>query len=164
MAIFEDAKHEVDKLCQYSVTVKGLESGIFHIVDSVYLIINIANYSVTCDRNAAVDYVGCQSCIITIPANCQFFDGRWFTMRSLTQTTNASLTNMKHTTKLELLLKFFDNESISMIQGDTLLENPPKLSLPSFKFYESEIKKAFAKDDKEKLSLEKLARPLKTIA
>ena len=161
MAIFDDAKHDVDKLCSYSVTVKGLESGIFHIADSSYLIINIANYSMTCDRNAAADYTGCKSCIITIPANCQFTDGRWFTMRSLTQTANASLTNMKHTTNLGLLIKFFDNESISMIQGDTLLENPPKLSLPSFKFYESEIKKAFAKDDKEKLSLEKVSDAVK---
>ena len=161
MAIFEDVKHEVDKLCSYSVTVKGLENGIFHISESSYMLINIASYSMTCDRNAAVDYAGCKSCIITIPANCQFTDGHWFTMRSLTQTTNASLTNMKHTTNLGLLIKFFDNESISMIQGDTLLENPPQLSLPSFKFYESEVKKAFAKDDKEKLSLEKVSEAVK---
>ena len=157
MALWSDNRDIVDKLCQYTVTPQGLKSGIYHLAQSTYVMIDVKEYTLSCINDTITHFTGCDSCTISLPKECSFSDGKRYIPRSLTETKHARRTGLQHITNLGLLLKFFDNSSLERIRGDTLLPSPPKLSMPDFKFYKHELENTFAKQDADQLSLERVS-------
>ena len=156
-ALLADNKIAVDESCEYTVVPKALQTGIYHLKDSTYLMINVRNYTLHCVNESVTRFDGCQSCVLSLPRDCSWSDGARFIPRSMTETAHARRSGLKHITNLGLLIKFFDNATLALINGDTLLDQPPKLLLPDFKFYEHELQKTFAKQTQDQLALEQVA-------
>ena len=148
----------VDKLCQYTVTPQGLKSGIYHLVQSTYVTIDVKDeYNLSCIKDTVTHFTGCDSCTISLLKECTFSDGKCYIPQSLTQTKHACRTALQHIMNLGLLLKFFDNSSLERIRGDTLLPSPPKLSMPDFEFYKHELENMFTKQDADQLCLKRVS-------
>ena len=61
MAIFEDNKEQVDQVCKYNFMTNSLETGIYHISQSTFLILGIDNYTIQCGQEEPENFRGCQS-------------------------------------------------------------------------------------------------------
>src|SRR5258706_223109 len=100
MAILRDRKVEINKYCTYSIITNALETGMYHVSKSTYLVMNIAEYMITCNGTEKQTIKGCKSCLISIPANCTLLSEEYFIPKTLTETGDAQTTKQKHTTNL----------------------------------------------------------------
>ena len=162
MAIFRDQKAVVNKLCRYTITKTKQLSGVYYLEKTAYLLINIEEYTLTCNDDPAATQPGCRSCVIQIRPGCTWSNEKWMIPKTLVDSGNRHAA-VKHTTNLGLLLKFFDNSTLekTMIQGDTLFEKAPALALPKFNYFKSDMERMFAEDDREKLNLDKVSEAVR---
>ena len=70
-------------------------------------------------------------------------------------------TKTQHVTNLALLQKFFSNDSLSLLSGDTFLDLPIEVRLPNFTFFEHSINDKLASDSKLKIQMNKAVSALK---
>ena len=157
MAIFQDDKVLVDKICNYTIVTNAIKPNIFPLENSEYLLLNIYNYTLDCLGFQKV-YPGCESCVISIVNNCTLFHKHFVIPSTLSKEAETSI---KHITNIPLLIKFFDPESLKIISGDTTLSESPDITLPDFEYFKHNLTESFAHDEKFKLSLHKTAQKVK---
>jgi len=142
LGIFYDRPQGVDKNCKLKIFTNSLESQIFHLSDSQFLLQNVQDYVLNCPANSS-KIPACDNCIITVPQNCTINVLKYFIAPNFGQNENDTELKTGHSLNLPIMLKFFDEENLRMIKGDSQFPIPPNISLPDFQFYEHETEKDF---------------------
>jgi len=101
---------------------------------------------------------------IELKPNCSITTDSQFIAPTFTHNQGNQSSNVvtRFITNLGILQHFFDNETLKTMNGQTLLIEEPKISLPPFKFFEHKISEKFAQDKKIKIDLEKAAEAVRT--
>jgi len=159
MSIYLDDKSGVKNNCQYMITMHDLKPKVEHLYDNVFLLVNISEITYVCDEQEMIQK-GCTTCTITLKPRCSIRAGAFYIPEALAA--RADEEGIKYVTSLPLLMQFFSNESLQNVNGYTAYLNPPIISIPNFKFYESNLSKSFSEDSRKKVNLERAVQSVKT--
>ena len=162
MAIYLDKPQNIHRLCKYTILMNTLQPHITHLFDNTYMLINITTYTLTC-HNSVEQKSGCKLCTVKIHANCSVQTDKFYIPPTFTTKTNINKTiEHGYITNLPMLMNFFDNETLSILRGDTFLSLPPQINIPPFAFYKNNATKMFAADENVRADLKKAAQSVIT--
>ena len=166
--IFLDNAEGVNVTCKYHIFMNTPASGIFHVRESTYLLLNIPFYQEKCGEIQIGNYgsstrkTGCTACLITISPNCTYEDGKYFVPMSMNSLKPTESKTAKYVTNIPLLAQFFDKNTMNILKGGIMTDLPSEINVPKFNFYKHNISDVLAQDDKLKISLTKAANQVKT--
>lgn len=160
IALFRNDGNLIKQTCKFSIMMHSLEPGLTYLQDSTFLLTRIDQYLLTCNRTKTT-MMGCKLCLVNLKANCSISTEKQYVPPSYMQI-NSNTTSTKHLTNLAVLLNFFGNDTLQLIQGDTLLYEEAQISLPPLRFFEHKINEKVAQDRKLKIDLMKASEAIKT--
>jgi hypothetical protein len=127
IAILDDDTMAINHTCHYQVVSKTPSPLVVHVDEHKYALTGIDSYNVTCAARAGVAtrvMPGCESCMITIPPACSYFDGNYLVYADgpsqdivLDQPGGMSRAfGPRHRLNLALLSKFYAGEHLRQIE------------------------------------------------
>ena len=139
---------------------KGHEPGIFHVQANNFIFVNIEGAQMSCPRGVSTEY-SCKFCVIEVPDNCSATSREGYYLAPLIHTGRVDLTKPSRILNLPLLGNFFNQSSLRLIRGDSLLPELPEVKVPKFKFYADRTNKTFLRPEEEKVELHKAVQAVK---
>ncbi|XP_062574148.1 uncharacterized protein LOC134235987 [Saccostrea cucullata] len=161
MALYSNDVKQVQKLCDFRFITSLLKSNIFEITSTSVLLYNTPTLVLDCPKEQKV-LKGCTFCIIHIPCRCSLSTQSLFYAPRLVDCYNSSSNfSVIHPVNLALLQEFFDDSKLEHVFGDSLFPTLVNMSIPELKFYNHSINQILINDQKDHLSLKKIAKAAK---
>ena len=161
-AIYFEDKTGINETCNYKISMHTMTPQIEHISERTYLLTNISEYTLQCP-NETITRKGCASCLLFLKPHCSLHTSFMFIpANGGPEKFKEDTSSLQHITNLPLLMQFFSNETLQDLKGDSQVFTPPLITLPKFKFYEHNLSKTFAYDEKLKIDLSKASAAVKT--
>ena len=161
MALFANDRNQIKKSCDFRFTQKLLKSQIIELTATSALVYNSKNLILDCPKEQQI-VPGCAFCIIHVPCRCSVSTSTLYFSPRLVNCYNTSVAmTIVHPVNLALLQEFFDDSKLMSIFGDTTFPSPINLSVPEFQIYNHSFSEVIAKDQKDHLSLKKIATAVK---
>jgi len=125
----------ITKLCHFHPRPERLTPNLLPLTYSMILVTNISSLTYTCNRKH-IAAPGCLQCQMTAPCHCSIHTSFAYIPPRLTGCTklDENITTY-HTVNLAVLQSFFDDEHLSSLLGDNLLDQPLSVELPAFHIF-----------------------------
>ena len=105
---------------------------------------------------------GCAFCIMTIPCRCSVTSDNLYLPPRLGEcNNNTNDITILHPVNLALLQEFFNEDTHSTIFGDTIFDEFVNLQIPSFHIFNHSFSQYLANDNKQHISLKRIAKAMK---
>ena len=157
-AVFTNSKDISRTTCQYSVSARPIEPKVIPLNSTTYLLLNISEYTLTC-KDKSQTKVGCVNCLLILDHSCgcilKYHGITLFPQHSECKNTPTS-SKVKYPKNLMVGKLLMDESDLQGIQGDSLDDSPPTLTLPPLKIFETEISKGVATDAQDDLDLQQV--------
>lgn len=161
IAIVLDDFQKIKDNCEYNIGLNDLKEDIHEIEGNRFLMQNIDNYTLVCDKQTPVFKTGCKLCYIDILNQCSI-TSRHDTILS-TWGNSSGENEHKLVINRPLLSMFFSHSEMKDIKSSSLFisDNIPEFDLPTARFLDFETKAFVASDEKLKLKMHKVADAMK---
>ncbi|MES9880029.1 MAG: hypothetical protein ABW185_04025 [Sedimenticola sp.] len=157
LALFSNNKNGIHNLCDFRFVHSTIEPNIIELSPTSLIVYRTPLLTLRCSQHQRM-VKGCDFCVIKLPCLCSVTTARHYVAPRLTGCHNETQNITKlHPFNLILLQEFFDDKTIRDIHANTLLDNPLNVSVPHFKLYEHKMSSILADDQKNHLSLSKMA-------
>lgn len=156
-SLYLQLKEGIQKYCNFRFMHNEVRPKVEELMQGTILVSNISEIVLHCPKRTAT-IPGCQFCLLKIPCLCSVTSPGIYLPPRLDRCHNGSDITKLHPVNLALLQQFFDLASLRHISGDTLFENPQEVDIPSFHMYEHNMSSILANDQKQHLSLQRMAK------
>ena len=157
-ALFYNQKELVHKLCDFRFLQNEIKPSIIELSPSNTLMYQTPMIALDCPSGQKI-IKGCPFCIMKIPCMCSLTSGDLFLPpRIASCNNNSDSIQILHPVNLALIQEFFDPKFHSSIFGDTAFQQYLDLKVPHFKIFNHSFSKYLAVDQKQHLSLKKMAK------
>ena len=160
-AIFFNQKDLVNTLCDFRFIENSLTPSIVELSPSHTLIYKTSMLALDCPNGQTIRK-GCAFCIMTIPCRCSVTSDNLYLPPRLGEcNNNTNDITILHPVNLALLQEFFNEDTHSTIFGDTIFDEFVNLQIPSFHIFNHSFSQYLANDNKQHLSLKRIAKAMK---
>ncbi len=135
-SVFQQQTDNIRKLCNFRFIPAAIKAKIQPLSKDELLLYKIPKYTLQCEDNQYI-LEGCSLCIIKVKCKCSFFSNNYFLPLSLQ---NCAENSTEPSTKvypvnLAMLQGYFSDNDLTMIYGDTKLEQSLEFKIPNFTVY-----------------------------
>lgn len=156
-ALFSRNNEKVHEICDFRFLQNIIKPNLQEIGPGKILVSNIDNITVSCPQHT-YSTKGCKFCVVKIPCECMVLAASISISAHITNCHNDTKTVSKwHPVNLALLQSFFGPEDLESIKDDTLFSNPIDVNIPPFKLFRHNFSELIASDQKQHLSLRRMA-------
>ena len=153
IAIQQNDKTTVQKVCKFNVITNFMKPDIF-IIDRSHVLLTNVNVSIRCPTRP-VQSVNCSfTCQVILPCHCDLTSSIGFIPQRVDNCVRQRNIQVQHNVNLALLQNFFSESELRDISGDTLLSDPLKVMLPSLKIFQAEFSHEADEDKRAQFDLE----------
>lgn len=157
-ALFYNEKKIVHNLCDFRFFPNKIKPAIIELSPSNTLFYQTSMVALDCSSRQRI-IIGCHFCIMQLPCLCSVTSGNLFLPPRIGQCNNASdSVTVLHPVNLALIQEFFDPQFHSSIFGDIAFRQYLDLKVPKFKIFNHSFSQYLAADQKQHLSLKKMAK------
>ena len=143
---FKKDRKLINQLSQFHLRPERLTPSIIPLSASTILVTNISSLTHVCKHNRK-RATGCVQCQMTVPCHCSVHTPFGYIPPRLSGCVapDDNIT-VYHTVNLAVLQSFFDEEHLGSLLGDTLLQQPLAVDLPTFRIFKTNTTSQLAKD------------------
>ena len=162
LALMADDGPNIKQLCHYRVILDSFRPTLTHLWDQNYYSMGGEQWVIICNDTKHTEEP-CNSCVLKVGDDCSF-QNSLFTVAHLYHENGQGMNTVEkgHTVALALLQHFFPPESLSILNGQTLLDEEAEAKLPEIKIYKNPRTALLADDAEAALNLKKLTEQIKT--
>ncbi|CAC5417671.1 unnamed protein product [Mytilus coruscus] len=160
VSIFNNDKHKVQSLCDFRFLHSKITPKIMYLKSSAIVVYKIPQISVDCSGKQII-HQGCDFCIMNIPCQCSIATKLLNYPPSITSCKRSNNITVVHPINLALLQQFFTSKQLTEINGSSTFVEKMNINVPDFKIYNHSYSSFLVKDQKEHLSLKKMAKVAK---
>jgi len=162
LAIMNDRKSEVDRVCNFTLLTDYLRPSVDVIDRSHIIVTNISNATMRCHARPQ-RRISCESmCQVVLPCRCSLKTDSILVPRRIQDCIQRSQPTVLHSVNLALLQKFFSESQLDDITGNTMFSDPFSVVLPKMKISDVEVSHLMKEDNSIRFDLESLANLTKT--
>lgn len=160
-AVFFNQKKTVNDLCDFRFLTSMLPPAMYELSPSNLLLYRTPMLALDCANGQQI-LKGCSFCVIKIPCQCSITADDLYLPPRLGKCNNQTdKVTILHPVNLALLQQFFHEDSHSTIFGDTIFEEFVHIKLPNFHIFNHSFSKFLANDQKQHLSLKRIAKAVR---
>lgn len=131
-----------------------------YLKSSAIVVYKISQISIDCSGKQII-HEGCDFCIMNIPCQCSIATKLLNYPPSITSCKRSNNITVVNPINLALLQQFFTSKQLVEINGSSTFVEKMNIIVPDFKIYNQSYSSFLVKDQKEHLSLKKMAKVAK---
>ncbi|CAC5410655.1 unnamed protein product [Mytilus coruscus] len=160
VSIFNNDKDKVKSLCDFRFLHSKIMPKIMYLKSSAIVVYKIPQILIDCSGKQII-HEGCDFCIMNIPYQCSIATKLLNYPPSITSCKRSINITVVHPINLALLQQFFTSKQLTETNGSSTFVEKMNINVPDFKIYNHSYSSFLVKDQKEHLSLKKMAKVAK---
>ncbi|CAC5373752.1 unnamed protein product [Mytilus coruscus] len=160
VSIFNNDINKVQSLCDFRFLHCKITPKIMYLKSSAIVVYKIPQISIDCSGKQII-HEGCDFCIMNIPCQCSIATKLLNYPPSITSCKRSNNITVVHPINLALLQQFFTSKQLTEINGSSTFVEKMNINVPDFKIYNHSYSSFLVRDQKEHLSLKKMAKVAK---
>ena len=156
LSILNENKENIKSFCDFRFIHNAISPKIISLSHSSLLVYRTPELNIDCSGKQEIRK-GCEFCILQLPCKCSVITKNLYIPPSLTHCKTSRKISTVYPVNLALMQQFFDNNQLQGIMANSTFLKLPNIEIPKFKMYNHAFSSFLSNDQKNHLSLTKMA-------